>query len=313
MATYKAHCLTIHPDGVSAVYLPDITSQGVDLKPEMLAEMVAHANTPQHVAMVAVKPQCEFQTFSIAALLAAIGVKGLGIVTATNPGVTLYFRKYDDNGDPASGSVNRSYAIKGGVIVPKSLTCEHGKDAQLTVAIVPVKYSSNATIVVADNAALPTITVASLRWTLGPITVGGIVLTEYSGLEIDFGNNVDTRGSQSDVYDTHIDQRTHAPKITIKGITPSWFAASGAIPIGGAAATHAGDSIYLRKRTQDGTHFVANGTAEHIKFNVGGLVAVDGAAKGEAQRISETSLMLTLATDSSGNQPLVVNTASAIS
>jgi hypothetical protein len=308
--TYKAHSLKIHVDGGSAIIVPDITSKGLDQSPELMAEMTAAYSTPTHVAMVANKIASEVQSYAVATLLDALGVAGLCVTSATNPGAVIYLQKFDANGCPVSGSNHRSYTIKGGLIVPRTLSVSNRQDAQITCSTYVIKSGSNDPIVLADTAALPSLVVASARWTLGPITVGGVALADYTELEIDFGNEVQTDGVESNVYDDHVAQRTHAPTITIKGIAPTWFAAA-SIPIGGKAATQAGDAIYLRKRSQDDSHFVDDAAAEHIQFNFAGLAA-NTQMRAQAQRTSESSLTIKLVRDSSGNAPLVVDTTAAL-
>ena len=200
-----------------------------------------------------------------------------------------------------------------GFICPKTLRLDHRGDARIDFDFYPLSADGSASpITISDTAALPTVSAAHARWTLGKIVVGNKTLADYSGLEIDFGNTVETRASSSFVYDHYIEVKTHAPKITITGIDPSWFSSSN-VPIGGIAAAYATDAIYLRKRGQSGTNFVADATTEHIKFTPVGLANVGQANRAEMQRASETTLVITCAVDSSGNAGLSVSTGSAIS
>lgn len=313
MPTWRAHSLTIHPDGaVGAVHIPDVTNMGMDINPEFNAELVAQSGMPLHVNVKAVKPKASLTGFALKNLLDEIGVSGLGFTGATNPGMVFNWAQFSDVGELVAGSNHRSQTIHTGVIYPTKLTVKHGEDAKLEVEIVPIKTSGNACVVSATSVALPTITIASLRWTLGPMTIAGVALSEYNSLEIDFGNKVEVQGTASDPYATHIEQRTHEPTIKIMGIDPAWFHTT-PVPLGGAALTIAGDSIFLRKRTQDGTHFVGDATAEHLKFTFAGIGAAEQALRAEAQKIGETGLMLKLGVDSSGNNPIIVDTAAAIS
>lgn len=312
MPTYRPFALSLNWDSIAAaVHVPDVTKLDSNLNPEMVAELVAQAAKPLHVAIKSIKPVMTVESFALATLLDSLGVVGLGFTGATNPGIIGYWQKFSDVGEPVAGSYQRSHTIHTGCCVPKRLTVDHQGDAKLELEVAAIKTTGNACIVLSDTAALPTIAVASARWTLGPIKLNNVALTEYTKLEIDFGNTVEVIGSASDPYATHIEVKKHEPKIKMSGIDPAWFGSSN-VPIGGAVAANATDYVILRKRSQDGSHFVADGTAEHIKFSLAGLAAV-GSQKGEAQRVSETELMLTLAVDASGNNPLVVDTTSAIS
>jgi hypothetical protein len=307
MPTYKAHSIKFHVDGASAVILPDITSQGLEQNPNLMAELTAAYATPTHVAYVARKVLGNCQTFALATALGTIGAAGLCITSATNPGIVIYFQQFDDNGCPVSGSFHRSLTIRGGLIVPKTLSISHQQDGQLTFDIAAVKYSTNAIVTISDTAALPSITVASARWTLGPISIAGVALREYDEFDIDFGNNVETRAVESNVDDTHVSNRTHEPTITIKGIDPTWFS-SGKIPLGGAVALNASDYVMLRQRSQDANNFAADAGGTHIKLKIAGLAA-NTSLRGQAQRPTENSIVIKLARDSSGNAPLVLDLA----
>lgn len=308
--TYKPHSLTLFPDSlVSAVHVPDIISKGIQLNSEMRGQLVGNSATPNHVNLVGRSPIANMSSFAIATLLDNLGFTGLAINSATNTGIISYWQKFDKNGFAASSN-HRSYTFRKGVVVPKRLTVSHRDDARLEFDVVPIYDGTNNAIVVADNASLPTISIAAARWTLGPITVGNEALTEYTQLEIDFGNTVETGSSESDIDPTHVAVRTHEPTITISGIDPQWMSSS-VFAIGGSVVAQATDAIYLRKRS--GVSFVADGTAEHIKFTPNGIISVAQVAQAEAQRIGTTTLMLKLGIDSSGNAALAVDTTSAIS
>jgi hypothetical protein len=310
---YKAHAVKIHATGMgSAVIVRDILNEALPLSPELLADVTAPNSTPDHVAFKARKPKLTFSTYDLTGVLDAIGVVGLGIESGANPGVVLYLQKFDDFGQAVSGANHRSYTLGRGCLVPKTLSCDHQGDFKLDCEMTIIGDTVNSPVTLSDTATLPTITQLPARWTLGKIVVAGITLGEYTNVSIDFGNTADSQGSASNVDDSHIAQRTHEPMITITGIDPKWFAAA-SIPINGAVAVNATDRIYLRKRTQDEDHFVGDGTATHIAVALAGLAAIDQACQVQATRISETTLVIKGAKDSSGNMPLIVDTTSTIS
>ncbi len=307
--TYKPYALTLHTDAMgSAVHLPDILSKGIQVNSEMRGQLVANSPTPNHVNLVGRSPIANMSSFALATLLDNLGFTGLAINSATNPGVISYWQKFNKNGF-AESSNHRSYTFRKGIIVPKRLTVSHRDDARLEFDVVPIFDGTNNAIEVSDAASLPTISINPARWTLGPITLGNEILTEYTQLEIDFGNTVETGSSESDIDPTHVAVRTHEPTITITGIDPQWMSSS-VFAIGGTVVAQATDAIYLRKRS--GVSFVADGTAEHIKLTPNGILSVGQAAQAEAQRIGQTTIMVKLGIDSSGNAALAVDTTSAI-
>jgi len=312
MALYKIHSFGIYPDGAgAAVYLADVTSQSLDLATEMRAEVTAGNVSPTHVALVGRKLLQSAATYDLPGFLDSVGVSGLCITGATNFGARAFLQKFDGCGTGAS-SGHRSFTFANGIIVPKTLTVEHQGDAKLTFELhVLGDGGTNDPVILSDAATLPTITQTPNRWTLGPITLGGLSFAEYTGLEIDFGNDIQVKGVASNIDATHVEVRTHSPKIKIKGIDPVWFSSS-KIPIGGLVAANATDKIFLRKRTQTGINFAANGTSGHIKIVPAGLAAIGKAGGAEMQRVSETEIMITCAKDASANNPIVITTATTI-
>lgn len=312
MALYKFHSFGIFTDAMgSAVYLSDVLSQGLNLDPQHRAEITMGNVSPTHVALFARKIMQQAATYDLPNFFDTVGVTGLCVTGATNFGVRAFLQKFDDCGVAAS-SGHRSFTVASGIVVPKTLTVDHQGDCRINFDVVVLgDGGTNAPVILSDSATLPTFA-AGTRHTLGPITIGNKALTEYRALNIDFGNDVQTIGVESDVDDTHVEVRTHAPKITVAGINPLWFSSSN-FPIGGLAAANATDKIFLRKRSQDGSSFVADGTSGHIKIVPAGLAGITTAARGEMQRTSETELLITCAKDSSGNSPIVVTTGTTIS
>jgi hypothetical protein len=310
---YKIHAVEIDVDSfAAAVIVPDCMSQGIENSPQLDAAIAAGEVQPRHIALVGQSATANFNTYALPTAIDATGLKALCIATVTEPGVKFYLQKHDACGTVSSGSVHRSLLISAGVVVPRRIRCDHQGHATIDYDIVIIKETSNNAIVISDTADMPTIgATAGNRWTLGKCTVGGVTLSDYTSMEIDLGNQVTTRGTQSNVWDTYVEVRTHSPTITIRGIDPNWFKATGGVPIDGLACTHANTILYLRHRTTDGTGFVADATATHIKFTSAGIATVQQAMQGEATRFTETAVQITCRDDGT-NDPIVVVTASAI-
>jgi len=298
-----------HVDSASATNVPDIMSANDDFEFDIDREVTANETSPSHASVMSARATRSLQGYAIATLLDLMGSTGLAVVTTVNPGIGLYLQKFDDLGSPSAGSVHRSLTVKSGWLIPRTLSCDHQGHATLSFDVVIIKKSGTDAVVISDVAALPTITISPARWTLGPIDFGNITLSQYRSVEIDFGNEVNPGGVQSDIWDAHIENKTSAPRITVRGISPTWFGASG-ITIGGAAGTHANTTVVLRKRLGDGSGdgFVSNGTAEHIEITSAGPVTVRAAADAQAQNPAEQSLVIESMKDSSGNAPLIIDT-----
>jgi hypothetical protein len=313
MATWRIHSVSIYGDGMgAAVIMPGIISQALESDNDLQAEVEAGSVHPKHVALNGRKLIHRLSTYNVGTLLAAISPDGLAIESSVNTGVIAYLQKYDDYGQAVSGSNHRSYQYMRGVIYPTRLRIDHQSDARLDAEMKIIKSGANGIVTISASAALPTISVASKRYTLGPITIANSSVSNYTGLDITFGNRVETEGVESNVDDTLIGQLSSGHRITITGLDPEWLETTLA-SLDGRSAAHATDSIYLKAReAASGDHFYEDGDTDHGKFTLYGLGCVGGAFDAQASRISETTLEIVTAEDTSGNAPLIFSDEVAI-
>jgi len=308
---HRPFAIKSHADSQgAAVIVPGVTTTNIAVNATLLNELTGAAVRPRHTAIAAIKPLFTGSSFALKTILDIVGTTGLGIDSSVNPGWAYYLALLDDFGDPTAGSVHREYLVKKGVWIPRRLTCAHQGNAVLEWEVYTLQKASNLPIVVSDVAALPTVTIADSKWTLGSIDIGGVVLSDYTNVTIDFGLEVIPDSTQSDVYDKRIGVKNNVPIITIEGHDIKWWAAS-PIPLNGAALAHANSNVYFRKRTQDGEHYVTDITAEHLKFTMAGIGTIDTVGS-DTNSVATTGLRIQAVEDASGNSPLIVDTASAI-
>jgi hypothetical protein len=311
---YKIFCVQIDVDAYGLAgekNIPDCISASLANSPQIEQIITAGQTMATHAVLVAQKVAGSFSTYAIAAAIDAIGLAPLPIDTDTEPGVKFFLQKFDNSGI-VSSSGHRSLLISCGAVVPRRLSCDHQGHARMDIDVIVAKESGNNAVVISDAATIPTIASGwGNRWTLGPMKVGNIVLADYTGFEIDFGNQVTTRGSQSDTWDAYVEIMSHAPSITIRGINPAWFTESTGIGVDGVGCTHANTIMYLKKRDVDGQGFVADGTAEHISFTLKGPCAIETMFNAQAHMIGESSVRLAGLYDGTDN-PIVVDTTAAI-
>ena len=260
-------------------------------------------------SLVAQKPRAQFNTMALAAALAKSALTGASIAGMT-AGLNLYAQQHAAGGTRTSGSAHRKHTIKHGLLVPRRLTCEHQGDAVLEYEAIITYDGSNQPVVLTESQALPAGLTDAERFTLGPVTIESILLAQVRRFELDFGIEVKTEGSDSDIWDTYCSIESIQPTLTLRGIDLNWWKDSGGVPLTGKAATHANTKIYLRKRAAGAT-FVADETAQHIKFTADGLAHIADGFSADANNKAEVSLVLPMYYDGTNN-PLVVNTASAI-
>lgn len=310
---YKIHCVQIDVDlyGLAAEKnIPDCISATLANSPQIEQIITAAQTMPTHAVLISQKIAGGFSTYAIAAAIDAIGLGPLPIDTDTEPGVTYFLQKFDPSGI-ISSSGHRSLLISCGAVVPRRLRCSHQGHATMDIDVVVAKESANNAVVISDAATIPTLTGAGSRWTLGPMKVGNIALSDFTSFEIDFGNTVTTRGSMSNTWDAYVEVLTHSPSITIRGIDPTWFKETTGIGIEGVGCTHANTIMYLKKRDVDGQGFVADGTAEHIKFTLKGPCAIETVFSGQAHALGEAGVRLAGLYDGT-DDPIEVDTTSAI-
>jgi len=288
--------------------LGGITRQTIALGSEVRGEISCGQVYTRFLAMYGQKIAPGFNTRCIAAALALCGLSGVDISTLS--AFTLYAYKHAASGARASGAVHRSFNFGDGLLFPTRLRCEFRGDATLDYSLITVYDGSNSPMVVTDTVGLPSGTISDEFFTLGPVKVGNITLPQVRSVEIDFGLSVEAIGADSDIWDTFCSIVTQKPQITLRGIDIEWLKESTGIPLAGKAATHANTIIYLRKRLHAGT-FVADATAEHIKFTGDGMAYIEPAFEASGEAPAEAALVLPLRYDGT-NAPLTVTPASAI-
>jgi hypothetical protein len=299
----------VHLGAASPVTLGAIESVNYRTGNQHRAETTSGAMYPTHVSIYEQKPVADFSSFAIQDCLDQVGIAGLSIATLTN-GLSLYAYKHADGGGRSTGATHRKYKMTKGLVVPNRIACEHRGDALISYDILPTWDGTNDPVVESDTESVPAAPNDNERFTIGPVTIGSITIDEIRNFELDFGFNAKTEGADSNVFDTHASVVEMIAVLTLRSIKLELLLAAG-IPRAGKAATHANTSFYLRKRSEAGAGFLANGTAEHIKGTMAGMAYIEDGFTGGAENPAEVSLKLVAKFDGT-NLPIVFATASAI-
>lgn len=299
---------TIYAVSKAGTIIGCISRQSILLGPDVRGEGSSGGLYADRVDLMSQSPRATFATYGLKTALDAIGLSGAAIAGA---GFIMYGQQYAHGGTRTAGATHRSYTMADGILVPRRLTCQHGQAAVIEYEAIPVWDGVNDPIVPASTVALPADATSELRWGLGSAKVGNISLSLVQSLEIDFGIQLSAEGGDGDQWPTHVSIINILPTITLQGIDPDWFKAAGAIGTTGLACTHANTIIYLRKRTASGDTYVADATAEHVKFTTAGLAVIDTALEGDSAGRANTSATIRSKYDGA-NAPVVVDTASAI-
>jgi hypothetical protein len=291
------------------VTLGAIESVNVRRGVEHRAEATSGAVYPTHTSIVGIKPVADFSSYALQDCLDQVGIGGLSIATLAS-GLNMYAYKHADGGGRSTGSTHRKYNMTKGMIVPRRITCDHRGDAMIAYDVLPTWDGTNDPVTESDTEAVPNAPTDDERFTIGPVSIGGVTIDEIRGFELDFGMNVKTEGVDSDLYDTHVSIVEVVPILTLRGINVEWLKST-AIPRTGKAATHANTSFYLRKRLQTEAGYVADATAQHIKGTMAGLAWIEDAFTGGGENPAECTLKLVAKYDGT-NVPVVFTTATAI-
>lgn len=269
-------------------------------------------------ALYAAEPMAAFTTLDIARAGAGIGLNsGLNLTAASEEGTTFYGVKTEDGGTRVAGSNHVGFNATKGLMYIRSITASHQADASMDVEAMFTYDGSNEPITEVDATALPSAPDDNHRYTLGTVALGTesgnqITLTGKTEVSIDLGIQCIVTASDSDRYPTHAYIESVNP--TIRITTYDVLKLTSAIPITGKLVDLSHTAIFLRKRSKSTTSgFVANGTAEHVKF-----VPYDGQAfhatvfEGSANGLATATIEIPLIGDGS-NYPLSVTWQSAIS
>jgi hypothetical protein len=300
---------TLYAVGIGTTILGGITQQNIVTGSQARGEGTSAEVYARIASLIEQKIAPGFTTQAIAAALAACGIAGCSIPLLSG-GLALYAQNRADGGIYSAGATHRKFAFATGVLAPAQLNCAHRGDATLSYQALISSPAGADPLIFTDSTAVPAFgTDQDERFTLGPVTIGGVTLTGIRSVGINFGIVLASEGSDSAVWDSVAFIREIRPIITLSGIDPTWLAAA-KVPLAGLAATHANTTIYLRKRAAGGT-FVDDETEEHVSIAAAGYAHVDTAFDSSGAESGTVSLQLTTYYDGT-NAPLVIDTATAL-
>lgn len=288
--------------------LAGINRQMLNTGTEVYGEPVDGGVYRRFQSVIAQRPTGEFTSLCVAQAIDLIALTGQSIASWTAK-MAWWFQKHAHGGTRAGATSHRKIVVNDGLVFPRRLSCSHQGNAAISYDMIASYDGTNDPFVITDAQSLPTAVADDERFTIGPVTIGGVSLPEIKELEIDFGLQAVSEGSDSEIWDRFISFETIQPMIRLRGIDIEWLKSSN-IPLAGKAATHANTTVTLRKRADGGT-FVADATAEHIGFTACGLAFVSTPFDGSGSGAGMVSLEAPLQFDGT-NAPLVVDTTYAL-
>jgi hypothetical protein len=254
------------------------------------------------------RPAASFTTLCPGAALALCSLVGTSIAGLAN-GFNIYAQKLTDGGIRASGSNHRRYRFVKGIVYPQSLSCEHGGDAKLSYGLISAWDGTNDPLQIADSVALPTPVTNTERYALGPFKLNGAAFGQLTSLSLNFGISANSEGADGDLWDSAASIGEIIPSLSLSATDVTWLGAA-RVPFTGTAVTQATTSLYLRRRTPDGT-LVANATAQHIKLAPKGMAFIEDAFDASGNATGRLSLSMPLSWDGT-NAPVLITLNTAI-
>lgn len=307
----KLHAKTAQ--SAAAVHVDGIISQGIspNLRTSLLRGDSAVYNT--FGSLVAGAPGANFATNDVKALLDACGVTGMLIDTdGSHPGVVLYWQKYAEGGtrDILASGTHMSSTFGNGILVPVSVNLPHQGAASVSASLLgrstdgstsPVAWSETASL---DAGIYPS---QAVQWGLGPVDLNGTDVEGVLNASIGFGLQPYAESGDDDVYPTTTGLVVIQPAVRL---TTRHVDITSVLTEHGLGYSASQVILYAKKRTEGGT-FVADGTAEHIKFTMGKCRVEPGPVSGDPAT-REVVITPWYTAGGSPVTPISVNTASAI-
>lgn len=311
------HISAVRLGKAAPVTLGGIGSQRVNTNTDVVGDALSGEVYNRWASIRSQKPVFDFMTKAILTGLANVPLTGLDIVTVLTgtDKLSLFGQKVAEGGTRDAGAVHRLMKGSKGLVVLGSLSCQHQQDAELTLTTILTYDGTNDPIVVADNVSLPAGIVDTERFSLGPIFLNAIAVTGHRSVNVNFGVQAVSEGSESEIWDRFAYIREIMAEITIAGVDVSLLAAA-KIPLIGVLLTqpnppaNTNTRIFFRKRASGGT-FVADGTAVHVRLNAAGLAYVETPFDGSGNAPGTATVRIKCHFD--GLQPpIAVSTAVAI-
>lgn len=210
--------------------------------------------TPSMAGIMTEEPMFDFQSFLVNAVLAAIPFTGLALVGSGE----FWFREMEDGA--ALKTTGIKIAVTRGIAVISRIEAQQGSEAKATVEVHMASLTgTNRPFTVTMDAALPTLTPITEKWTAGPIVLGGTTV-DAQGWTLDNGYDISRLAHSGLAYPSWCSIRKHEPRFTANCYDLSKF------NTWNPGATTLNNIFYLRKMAE-GSDRVAEGTVQHISLN----------------------------------------------
>lgn len=295
---YSVYAIDI--DGTTIEGIKDNTaSQGINT----LSLATDGRPAPAHSSVMGQQASVNLTSNDIKAVIDAIGLYGK--LFASSDSASFWLQQRQNGGARSAGATHKRATMNQGVAVITSIQASQGQDATISVTIYVDSDGTNAPYVITENISLSALTGGDVAWTVGKIVVNGITINGIQNVTINTGVQPMRLMGDGDVQNTFTSIDI-AP--TVQANTNDMDSLTDFDPTGEAIASST--VIYLRKKAKGGAN-VADATAEHISITINDGMVYGGDFGASSGQAASNNLNI-IATDDDVNDPLVFNTATAI-
>lgn len=269
------------PVPVSSTWIGGLSQQNINPGVQVNTEVTAGSENASYGEVGNIQPSASFTSMDIKSLLGVTGTKGVCLIGATSLGFRMWALKRKACGAVDSTSVHTNWTIPNGLLVPQTLSVQHGGRASLSAQVFSLWDGTNDSLIVLDSQADPAASFQDLNgFHLGPVDIAGNTFVEKTSISVGFGISVQPQVADGDVNAKSLFIAEVKPVIQINCYDVEKFKASG-LPLEGKHATHGDTSFVLRKKVLGSGAFATG--ANHIEFTTDGVATVQEiAASGHA-------------------------------
>jgi hypothetical protein len=247
---------TVCSPSIGGTVVVGITSQTFSSGVEEVIQAVDGTMSPSIAVCTGAEPMFTLESVAVAAVLDALSMTGLAL--GATPAY-WYLEKLAATGRDAT-SAHMKFSQTKGNIVPVSLELSAGQLARITFASHAEYDGTNLPFVMTSNNALPTITIPSDVYTLGPVSINGTFLGGVQSVSLNFGISVGAFKGDGSVYPEKIINLSYHPSVRITTTEVLDYSTLGLIGIANTAFR-----LFARKVT--GAGVVADATATNIMLS----------------------------------------------
>jgi hypothetical protein len=274
---------------LGALTVHQVLDAGFDPQAQVLKQRANGAVGPSQIVLDSARPVANLSTGDIASLVATSGFFNSGL-NVTSGGITVPFIKRADGGLFAAGSSHNTVSGTSGLVIPTSLSVEHGSEQGLTCDLqVHFRSSDGRTTPFALNTSQALASASYVAsYKMGPVVLNGSQVTRCLGYEVQTGLSVRAKAFCGNEYPTEllIEAESLDPMITVR------FENFEALEAYGPLFANISDFACYARRCKDGGTTELDTAETHIKFSFSEGLAVNQGYSAQMQQDGQATMVL---------------------